>query len=103
STTESPAQRVQIANVNAWTSSREWTKEPNQQSATNIALVANQRYYMEALQKEGGGGDNLAVRWRLPNGVIEEPIPNKSLLVYGLGPPVVALQPANVTMVESGS
>src|SRR5678815_52779 len=103
STNEDPATKTQIATVNAWTSSREWTKEPNQQSATNILLAAGQRYYIEALQKEGGGGDNLAVRWRLPNGVIEEPIPNSRLLVYGLGPPVISQQPANVSAVEGGS
>jgi len=103
STNEDPATKVQIATVNGWTSSREWTKEPNQQSATNIFLTAGQRYYIEALQKEGGGGDNLAVRWRLPNGVIEEPIPNNRLLVYGLGPPVISQQPANVNVVEAGA
>src|SRR5262245_26304332 len=69
STTDSPAQRVQIATVNSWTGFREWTKEPNQQSAP-IALQAGQRYYIEALQKEGGGGDNLSVRWQLPGGAI---------------------------------
>jgi hypothetical protein len=102
STNEDPATKVQIATVNAWTSSREWTKEPNQQSATNILLTAGQRYYIEALQKEGGGGDNLAVRWRLPNGVIEEPIPNNRLLVYGLGPPIISQQPVNASVVEAG-
>ncbi|HXG48446.1 MAG TPA: PA14 domain-containing protein, partial [Methylomirabilota bacterium] len=81
STTDNPAQKVQIAAVTGWTSSREWTKEPGQQSAV-IQLNANQRYYIEALQKEGGGGDNLAVRWRLPDGTIEEPIPGSRLLVY---------------------
>ncbi|MBC8002266.1 MAG: lamin tail domain-containing protein, partial [Opitutaceae bacterium] len=103
STNEDPAQKVQIAAVGSWTASREWTKEPGQQSVTNIALVAGQRYYLEALQKEGGGGDNLAVRWRLPNNVIEEPIPNNRLLVFGLGPPVITQQPTNVTVVEVGS
>jgi hypothetical protein len=103
STNEDPSTKTQIATVNSWTSSREWTKEPNQQSATNILLSAGQRYYIEALQKEGGGGDNLAVRWRLPNGVIEEPIPNNRLLVYGLGPPVISQQPTNFTTVEAGA
>jgi hypothetical protein len=102
STTESPAQKVQIANVNAWTGPREWTKEPNQQSAP-ISLLAGQRYYIEALQKEGGGGDNLAVRWQLPGGIIEEPIPNNRLLIYGLGPPIINQQPVNVTLIEGGS
>jgi Lamin Tail Domain/CotH kinase protein/Putative Ig domain len=102
STTEDPAQKVQIATVNGWTSSREWTKEPNQHSGL-IPLQAGQRYYIEALEKEGGGGDNLAVRWQLPNGQIEEPIPNQRLLVFGLGPPVISQQPANVTVVEGES
>lgn len=103
STNDDPATKVQIASVTSWTSSREWTKEPNQQSATNIFLSAGQRYYIEALQKEGGGGDNLAVRWRLPNGTIEEPIPNHRLLIYGLGPPVISQQPANASVVEFGT
>src|SRR5689334_2390849 len=30
SSTADPAQKVAVATVNAWTSSREWTKEPNQ-------------------------------------------------------------------------
>jgi hypothetical protein len=31
-----------------------------------IALTANTPYYIEALMKEGGGGDNLAVTWAMP-------------------------------------
>ncbi len=65
--------------------------------------MAGQRYYIEALMKEGGGGDNLAVRWQLPNATIEEPIPNNRLQVFGLGPPQVTQQPTNVTVVEGGS
>lgn len=102
STTENPAQRTQIAAVAGWTSSREWTKEPGQQSAA-IPLVGGQRYYIEALQKEGGGGDNLAVRWQLPSGVIEEPIPNNRLIVYGLTPPLISQQPINTTVIEGSS
>jgi len=53
--------------------------------------------------KEGSGGDNLAVRWKLPSGVIEEPIPASRLLVFGLGPPQISQQPTNVAVVEGGS
>ncbi len=102
STTENPAQKVQIATVNAWTSSREWTKEPNQKSAL-IPLTAGQRYYLEALQKEGGGGDNLAVRWQLPDGTIEEPIPQNRLVVFGLGPPIITQNPTNLSVIEGGT
>ena len=49
----------------SWTNSRQWTKESNQRSAA-INLVQGQRYYVEALQKEGTGSDNLAVGWAKP-------------------------------------
>jgi hypothetical protein len=102
STTADPAQRAQIATVNSWTSSREWTKETNQHSVP-ITLTQGQLYYIEALQKEGGGGDNLAVRWKLPDGTFEEPIPNHRLIPYGLGPPIISQQPANTNVVEGGT
>ena len=66
STDEDPANIEQIANVAAWTNSREWTKEANQKS-NPITLQAGQRYYIEALMKEGTGGDNLAVGWGGPS------------------------------------
>jgi len=62
-------------------------------------LTAGQRYYIEALMKEGAGGDNLAVRWQLPNSTIEEPISGSRLQLYGLGPPRISRQPTNVTAV----
>ena len=99
STDETPARRRLICSVAAWTAPREWTKEANQQS-TPIALASGQRYYIEALQKEGGGGDNLAVRWRLPNGTVEEPIPGNRLIAYGLNAPVITQQPVNTTVIE---
>jgi regulation of enolase protein 1 (concanavalin A-like superfamily) len=74
STSESPANKAYAAAVNTWTNPREWTREPNQQSAP-IFLEGGRRYYLEAIMQEGGGGDNLAVRWQLPNGDFEEPIP----------------------------
>ena len=77
------ATRRPIAQVPGYTSPREWSKYAVQQSAA-IPLVAEQRYYIEALMKEGTGGDNLAVRWQLPSAVIEEPIPNTRLQVVRL-------------------
>jgi len=65
STDDDPANIEQVANVAAWTNSREWTKEANQKS-NPITLQAGQRYYIEALMKEGTGGDNLAVGWGGP-------------------------------------
>ncbi len=73
SSNENPSNTTAIAWVNGWTSSRQWTVESNQQSAA-IYLEAGRRYYLEALMQQGGGGDNLAVRWQLPNGAYEEPL-----------------------------
>jgi hypothetical protein len=95
-------QNFSIASVAGWASSREWTKEANQKSAP-IALAAGQRYYIEALMKEGQGGDNLAVRWQLPNGTIEEPIPASRLSPYGLIAPDIISQPVNTTAAEGSS
>ena len=65
STNDSPTNKSRIAYVSTWASSREWTRESNQKSAS-ISLVAGRKYYIEALQKEDGGGDNLAVGWAKP-------------------------------------
>lgn len=73
STDDDPANKALIANVPGWTSSRQWDKFPEQQSSP-VFLTAGQKYYVEALMKEQGGGDNLAVGWQLPSGVFERPI-----------------------------
>ena len=101
STDSDPVNCRLISWVGAWTSSREWTKEANQQSVP-ITLVAGDNYYIEALQKEGGGGDNLAVRWLRPDGVDEGPIPNSYLLPFGTSftPPQIVENPTNTTVVE---
>ena len=65
STDSSPGNKRRIGQVIGWTDSRQWTKESNQRSAA-INLVQGQLYYVEALQKEGTGGDNLAVGWAKP-------------------------------------
>ena len=57
--------KVLIASVPSWSSSRDWDKFPEQRS-TGISLVAGQQYYIEALHKEGWGGDNLSVAWTGP-------------------------------------
>src|ERR1051326_3706761 len=99
---DTPSQKRVIASVPGATASREWTKYIQQQSSA-ISLVGGQKYYIEALMKEGSGSDNVAVRWQLPDSTIEEPIPNNRLQVFGLGPPQVAQQPTNLTVIEGGS
>lgn len=66
STDDDPANARWIAGHSGWTSSREWGKYSSQKSAP-ISLTAGQKYYVRALMKEGGGGDNLAVCWRRNN------------------------------------
>ena len=64
---------VQVCFITGWAGSRAWTKFASQQSAP-ISLVAGQAYYYQALQKEGGGGDNLAIAWEY-QGQAREVIP----------------------------
>jgi hypothetical protein len=45
--------------------------------------VAGQRYYILALMKEGGGGDNLAVAWQQSGTAFSGlPIPGTNLAPY---------------------
>ncbi|MGV3774792.1 MAG: lamin tail domain-containing protein, partial [Verrucomicrobiales bacterium] len=103
STDETPGNQRLIASVSGWTSSREWSREASQQSAL-IRLEANRAYYIAALQKEGGGGDNLAVKWQRPDGVEEGPIPATYLFPWGtaFGPPLIVAQPKASSAVEGG-
>jgi uncharacterized repeat protein (TIGR01451 family) len=89
STGADPTAKQLIASVPEWSGSRQWNKFAEQQSAP-VTLVGGQLYYIEALQKEGTGGDNLAVGWQLPNGAMERPIPGIRLLPYGAAPPTAA-------------
>jgi len=65
STDAAPANARVIASVAGYTAPREWTRYSSQTSAL-IRLQAGQRYYVEALSKDGGGGDHLAVGWTIP-------------------------------------
>lgn len=65
STNTTPANAVKIAQVSSWTNQNEWGQYTEQQS-TLRTLQAGSVYYIEALQKEHGGGDNLSVAWSGP-------------------------------------
>ncbi|HEX7898732.1 MAG TPA: PA14 domain-containing protein [Planctomycetota bacterium] len=78
STDDDPKNKAKIAAVPEWTSPHEFEKHVDQKSKP-LRLEAGRRYYIEALQKEGGGGDHLSVRWQLPDGKIEQPIPGSRL------------------------
>jgi hypothetical protein len=65
STDGDPDNKVLICHMPYAVSPRWWDAIPEQQSGL-ISLEAGQSYYYEALMKEGGGGDNLAVAWKYP-------------------------------------
>jgi hypothetical protein len=73
SSDENPENAVRIAEVTGWTNSREWSKYPEQQSEL-IHLKEGEFYFLSAIMKEAQGGDNLAVRWDMPDGTMEAPI-----------------------------
>ena len=92
STSTNPASKKLIASVPGWTNPRQWNNYSEQKSAS-ISLTAGQRYYVEAVQKEGGGGDNLAVGWAKPGQDTAKPsevIPGSVLSPWSAGASVVA-------------
>ncbi|HRE28184.1 MAG TPA: hypothetical protein PK954_16205, partial [Anaerolineales bacterium] len=55
----------EYASVSGYTNVNEWNKYGSQQSSA-LTLQAGY-YYIEALYKEGTGGDNLSLGWRMPS------------------------------------
>lgn len=94
-----PANRARLASVTGWTGELEWTRYPSQQSAP-VPLVAGQWYYLEVLQKEGGGGDHVAVAWQGPGVAVRSVIGGGSLVpMRPLADPLAILCPAALTVV----
>ena len=118
STDDDPANKKLIAQETAWSNAREYdtsggnsdllAKDSSQFEATEwetvdpvwggalIALESGQAYYIEALFKEGDGGDNLSVAVQDPNGEIDLtlPIPGEFLASdRTLGAPTIAQHP----------
>ncbi|MGB2862013.1 MAG: PA14 domain-containing protein [Sedimentisphaerales bacterium] len=65
STDDDPANITMIAEVPGWTEAFIWDTYTDQKSQP-ITLAAGQKYYIEALMKEAGGGDSLTVAWGGP-------------------------------------
>jgi hypothetical protein len=84
----------------------EWPdKDPNTGLAV-ITLQANQPYYIEAISKEGAGGDHLSVAVQDPNFTIDSsaPIPGQFLSSDRTNGPVqISRQPQSITVPERGS
>jgi hypothetical protein len=98
STNDDPANKSLIASVPGWTLPREWGKYSQQRSA-GINLTAGQKYYVEALQKEYGAQDNLAVGWAKPGQASSGPsevIPGAVLSPWSGGPSAAALKTASL-------
>ncbi|HEU4470414.1 MAG TPA: PA14 domain-containing protein [Flavisolibacter sp.] len=111
SSDDNPANKIKIAYSRNWTAFRQWDRFFTQKSAP-VTLEAGRRYYIEALQKEGNGGDHLSVAWELPGGQKEAPIPGSRLSPYAAGQaqtisfaalPPVSLEQGNITLSAQAS
>jgi len=65
STDDNPANAVKIAYNTTYANPHEWDKSASQESSPRT-LTYGQKYFIMALQKEGGGNDNISVAWEGP-------------------------------------
>ncbi|HIG04183.1 MAG TPA: hypothetical protein EYQ08_00405, partial [Planctomycetes bacterium] len=72
STDESPANAKLIASQGGWQPVRDYRAET---TSAEIFLEAGSVYFIELVIKEGGGGDNAAVAWSLPEDGPSDPEP----------------------------
>ncbi|GAB3581449.1 PA14 domain-containing protein [Hymenobacter daeguensis] len=95
-----PAHAVRIASCSSWIASpHDFYRYASQQSAA-ITLQAGTRYYIEARHKQAWGAGFVAVAWRLPSGVAQEPIPGAQLSPFV---PVAVVTPPAATCSATGS
>jgi hypothetical protein len=106
STNESPAGMVPIAQQTSWDPSEDWTQNQSaigaRQSARGLPLLSGSAH------AAGRGGDNLSVRWQLPNSTFEQPMSAVSAAGTLLIPcngvdtqPRAFSQSSNTTVVEN--
>lgn len=126
STDDTPANKKLIAQEAGWSGVRSFTaigggstieaKDSSQFTGTEwptkdpflggakITLTQGKAYYIEALHKEGSGGDNLAVAVQDPGFLIDStaPIPGQYLSSFdkNSGPVTIKTQPASLTVNE---
>jgi hypothetical protein len=70
----SPTNKIKIADVTPATPYRKWPHASEAESQT-IRLKQGVQYFFEILQQQARGSTQLHVRWRLPDGSEERPIP----------------------------
>ncbi len=68
-----PGSRKAIARVRGYADVGNWEGEPLQVSEP-IELKMGERISLEARHAQGGGGNHLAIGWKLPDGSVERPI-----------------------------
>ena len=73
-TNAAPESKQTIARVTANTPYAKWP-HTNEAQSEPVTLQAGTRYYIQVLQKQSTGSAHLSVRWRLPDGREERPIP----------------------------
>ncbi|MDB6053727.1 MAG: uncharacterized protein JWN25_1250 [Verrucomicrobiales bacterium] len=120
STDDNPSNKALVAREPNWNNYKIFTgngggggrviNNTNANQSGNIALVANKPYYIQALMKEGGGGDDLAVAVLIPgdtitafaDGMATIPSALLSSVNVALASPITfTTQPANVTVQEN--
>lgn len=101
STDANPANKRLIASVATYNSNdTSWSQYASQKSEP-VELQENQYYYVEALMKEGNGGDFVRVGWQLPSGTLERPIPQARLVTTP--PDAVPFYPSEYPVYEPGT
>ena len=124
STDANPANKVQLTRQAAWGCSRNYVAPPcDTVNGSQVAplssaqsLVAGNRYYLEVIQQEGGGGDHVSVTVQQPGGPAiannDLPIARSmfaSVYSFGcpffyfnnLGPITITQQPTNTSIIEN--
>lgn len=101
-TTDASTSARVIAASDVPTGVRQFTMSAGQQS-TAITMQAGRRYYIEALQKEGRGGDHLAVAWQRPGETTWSVIPGEALVPVGTTTALPAESQILATLATGGS
>ena len=113
---DQPANKTQIAFEPQWNNTRDYTgtnrRNPSapENRSVPLTLAGGQRYYLESLLKEGGGGNNISVAVQEPGqGIPTTPIPSSRFAptrsvngqtFFTLGSVFFTKQPTNVTINE---
>ena len=74
STDATPANKIKIGEVTRNTPYCKWP-HTHEGASVPVTLEAGKHYYLEVWQQQPSGSTQLAVRWQLPNGAEERPIP----------------------------